>query len=144
MKRTVVCFTLLMALNSCQLPAERMPIRQLPEDSPPLPYAELLTRARLQSSAATEAFYINQWADLEEHARGLTQTARFMNKAIEVPDTRKKTLVADADELSKTAAKLTAAAKGKNEKQANEALQQINFLVRKLRPEDAPEKPKEK
>jgi hypothetical protein len=24
---------------------------------------------------------VNQWADLEEHARGLTQTARFMNKA---------------------------------------------------------------
>jgi hypothetical protein len=144
MKRTAVCFALLIALNSCQLPAERMPIRQLPEDSPPLPYPELLTRARLQSSAATEAFYVNQWADLEEHARGLTQTARFMNKATEVPEVRKKTLVTDADELSKTAAKLTSAAKAKDEKQANQALQQINLLVRKLRPEDPPEKPKDK
>jgi hypothetical protein len=144
MKRTVVCFTLLIALNSCQLPAERMPIRQLPEDSPPLPYAELLTRARLQSSAATEAFYVNQWADLEEHARGLSQTARFMHKAMEVPEARKKTLVKDGDDLAKAATKLTAAAKAKDEKQTTETLQQINLLVRKLRPEDAPEKPKEK
>lgn len=144
MKRTVVSIFILVALNSCQLPAERMPIRALPEDSPPLPYAELLTRARLQSSAATENFYVNQWADLEENARGLGQTARFMNKSIEVPESRKKNLVKDADELAKTAARLAAAAKAKDVKQSNDALQQINLLVRQLRPEDPPEKTEKK
>ena len=36
----------LLLLTGCQLPAERLPLRLLPEDGPPLPYAELLTRAR--------------------------------------------------------------------------------------------------
>jgi hypothetical protein len=134
MKRTVAfCFVLLFIANSCQLPAERVPVRMLPEDSPPLPYAELLTRARLQSSSATEAFYVDQWADVEEAARGLSQTARFMNKAIEVPDARKKTLTTDAEELQKAAIKLTAAAKAKDAKECNVALQQITLSVRKLK-----------
>jgi hypothetical protein len=140
MNRTVVAFLVIFTLNSCQLPAERMPIRVLPDDSPPLPYAELLTRARLQSTAATEAFYVNQWADLEENARGLSQSAQFMKRAVEVPVERKKDLTKDADQLAQTAARLATAAKAKDEKQATQALQQINLLVRQLRPKDTPEK----
>src|SRR5262249_28724727 len=112
MKRTLAAaFVLLIVANSCQLPPERVPVRPLPDDTPPLPYAELLTRARLQSTAATEAFYINNWSDLEESAKGLGQTGRFMAKAIEVPEPRQKNLKKDGDELSKAAAKLATAAK---------------------------------
>jgi hypothetical protein len=145
MKRTLAAaFVLLIVANSCQLPPERVPVRPLPDDTPPLPYAELLTRARLQSTAATEAFYINNWADLEESAKGLSQTGRFMAKAIEVPEPRQKNLKKDGDELAKAAAKLASAAKAHDVKESNTALQQITLLVRELRPEESKEGEKDK
>jgi hypothetical protein len=144
MKRTVCLVLLLLGAGSCQLPPERAPIRPLPEDTPPLPYAELLTRARLQSSTANEAFYVDQWADLEETAKGLAQTARFLNKAVEVPKAKRESLPKDAEELGKAAGELASAAKDKDVKKSTAALQQITILVRKLRPEDAEEAPPKK
>jgi hypothetical protein len=144
MKRTL-CFIILVAVaNSCQLPPERVPVRPLPEDVGPLPYAELLTRARLQSTAATEAFYVDQWADLEESAKGLSQTARFLNKAVEVPKSKKDALPKDAEELNKAAGELVSAAKEKDVKKSTAALQKISTLVRKLRLEDTEDMPQKK
>lgn len=120
----------------CQLPPERLPVRPLPEDSPPLPYAELLTRARLQSTSANEAFYVNNWGELEEAARGLAQTARFLPKSIEVPESRKESLAADARSLAEDADKLREAAKSKDDKLVNELMQRVNLKVRQLRPAD--------
>jgi hypothetical protein len=117
----------------CQLPAERQPLRPLLEDSPPLPYAELLTRARYQATAATEAFYVNRWGDLEELGRGLEQTARFLKKATEVPANLRDKLPAAADALDQEAVKLIDAAKAQNAQQVNEIMQRINLKVRDLR-----------
>lgn len=120
-------------LAGCQTGPDRLPVKHLPEDSPPLPYAELLTRSRLLASTATEAFYVDRWDDLEEAARGLDQTARFFNKAIEVPVKHKTSLPAESASLAKEAGKLLEAAKTKNDKQTNETLQRINLMVRELR-----------
>jgi len=117
----------------CRLPPERLPPKPLPENMAPLPYAELLTRARLQASAATEAFYISRWSDLEDAAKGLEQTARFMDKAVEVPAKRRETLAADSAELKQVALKLVDAAKAQDVKQSNELLQRVNLRVRELR-----------
>lgn len=129
-------FGMFLVSVGCQLPPERLPVRALPEDSPPLPYAELLTRARLQSSTANEAFYVNAWAELEDAARGLGQTARFLTKAIEVPDARKETVAADAKSLADEADNLREAAKNHDVKLTNEILQRINLKVRQLRVTD--------
>ncbi len=131
----MVAFTVFFFLG-CQLPPERMPVKALPEDSPPLPYPELLTRARLQVSTATEAFYLDRWPDLVAAARGLEQTARFFPKAIEVPEKRKATLASRATDLGAQATKLREAAEAKDVKQTTEILQQVNLQVRELRPED--------
>ena len=40
-------------LAGCQTSSDRVPLQRLPENGPPLPYAELLTRARVQATAAT-------------------------------------------------------------------------------------------
>jgi hypothetical protein len=98
-----------------------------------LPYSELLTRARLQASAATEAFYMNRWGDLEDSARGLLQTTRFLRKATEVPPTHKGKLVAEADTLEKDAQKLLAAAKAQDVNATTAVMQRINLQVRELR-----------
>lgn len=119
----------------CALPPERPQLRPLPEDSPPQSYSELLTRARGQASVANEAFYVNKWSDLEDAAKGLEQTARFLPKAIEIPAKRKDTIPIEAGDLGKDAVKLREAAKEQDVKLTNETLQRINLRVRELRPE---------
>jgi hypothetical protein len=130
MKRILLLASLLMF--GCQLPPERLP-RQLPDDSPPLAYAELLTRARAQASVATEAFYVDKWAELEDAARGLDQTAKFLVKSTDVPPSHKDRLPQVSSELREEAAKLREAALTKNVKDTTELLKQVNLTVRELR-----------
>jgi hypothetical protein len=136
MSRALGIGLLLLAAAGCQLPPERASVRLLPEDTPPLPYAELLTRARQQITASTEAFQLNRWEDLEEAARGLEQTGRFFLKAIDVPAKYKDNLPVKAGDLGKEATLLVGAGKAKDVKQANEILQRISLKVRELRLED--------
>jgi hypothetical protein len=132
-RTTFVALVLLTGLLGCQLPAERAPLQPLPESSPPLPYAELLTRARLQATAATEAFCINRWVDLEDTAGSLEQTARFLAKATEVPTANKERLAQASEELAKEAGQLRQAAKAQDPEKVTPILQRINLKVRDLR-----------
>src|SRR5690349_7618917 len=106
MSRSLYLGAVIIFLAGCQSPAERLPINRLPDDSPPLPYAELLTRARMQASAANEAFYVNRWSDLEDAAQGLEQTSRFLSRATEVPAPHKEKLPGRAANLGKEAGQL--------------------------------------
>jgi hypothetical protein len=125
---------LMIALPACQLaPPEREPLRLLPEDRAPLPYAELLTRARIQSTVATEAFYVDKWSDVDDAAQGLAQTARFLAKAQDVPPKQKDALPQVSKDLADEAAKLSEAAKAKDVKKVNESLTRIQLTVRELR-----------
>ena len=136
MKRTRIPALFLFVLVGCQLPPERVPLKPLPEDGPPQPYGDLVTRARAQATAANEAFYVNNWPDLEDAARGLELTARVLDKATDVPAKHKEILPGEAGDLGKEAAKLREAAKGKDVRQATETLQRIHLKVRELRPEN--------
>jgi hypothetical protein len=136
MKRALWKGGLLVLLAGCVLPAERVPLKPLGEDSPPQPYTELLSRARVQATAATEAFYVNGWTDLEEFAKGLEQTARFLPRATDVPDRQKENLKARAETLVNEAHALREAAHAQNVKQVNEIMQRINLMVRELRTEN--------
>jgi len=124
---------LLLALAACQTPPERASLTPLPEDTPPLPYAELLTRARYQATLATEAFYVDKWAEVEDAARGLQQTARFLPKAEDVPARQKDSLPVVSGDLSKEAGKLLEAARAKDVKEANDSLQRVTLVVHELR-----------
>jgi hypothetical protein len=123
----------LLAAAGCALPPERPALRPLPDEAASLPYAELLTRARIQASMATEAFYVNRWNELEDAARGLEQTARFLPRAEDVPPRHKDTLAVVSADLGKEAAKLRDAAKGQNVKETNDILQRVTLKVRELR-----------
>ena len=133
MKRLLLIAAGALFLASCQLPAERTPLKTLPDEPVALPYAELLTRARAQATNATAAFYVNKWDDLEESARGLEQTARYLTKAQEIPPKHKDTLASLSADLGKEAVKLRDAAKARNVKDATEVLQRVNLKVRDLR-----------
>jgi hypothetical protein len=128
----------LLILAGCVLPEERPPLRPLPEGSPPLPYAELLTRARQQATSATNGFYVNDWTELEDAARNLEQTARFLPKATDVPDRYKENLASTAGDLGKDATSLreAATAKEKDVKRITALLTSINSRIREMRLED--------
>ena len=125
--------SLLLILTACQAPEERAALRPLPDDTPPLPYAELLTRARYQATLATEAFYVDKWTEVEDAARGLEQTAHFLPKAQDVPAKQKDALPVVSGDLSKEAGRLLAAARTKDVKEANDALQHVHLVVHELR-----------
>jgi hypothetical protein len=138
MKRTLwLTGSLLLALTACQLPPEQgVPLRPLPEDGPPLPYAELLTRARYQERVAVDAYYADHWAELEDSARGLQQTARYLAKAQDVPPNHKDTLPVMSGDLAKEADKLLEAAKAKDTKAVDAAMTRVHAVVRSLKLEN--------
>jgi hypothetical protein len=134
MHRTVAAFAFLTVLG-CALPPERLPVMPLPEDGQPLPYGDIVQRARLQAAVANEAFYADRWSELEEAANGLEKIGRFLPKAGEAPAKFKGKLEDMSTGLIKDAADLRAAAQTKNVKGTNEALQRVNLRVREMRPE---------
>jgi hypothetical protein len=136
MNRALLPGLVFFLLIGCALPPEQVPLKPLPENGPPQTYADLVTRARLQATAANEAFYVNNWMDLEDAARGLEQTARFLSKTTDVPLRHKDTLAIEAGDLGKEAAQLREAARDKDDKKANQSLQRLNLQVRQLRAGD--------
>jgi hypothetical protein len=127
------CAVLVSLAAGCVAPGERTPLKLLPDDAAPLPYAELLTRARAQVNAAIDASYVNNWSELDDVARGLEQTARFLPKATEVPAKQKDTLVVIAGDLGKEANDLRDAAKSKDVDKTDDTLKRLHQTVRKLR-----------
>ncbi len=121
------------AACGCQLPADRTALRPLPDEVQPLPYAELLTRARAQASLATEAFYVNRWNDLEEAAHGLEQTCRYLPKAEDVPRANNDVLTVVSGDLGKDSVLLRDAAKAQDVKKTNDILTRVQLRVRELR-----------
>jgi hypothetical protein len=128
-----LCIGMLIISAGCTLPPERAPLKPLTEDSPPVTYIELLNRARTQATSATEAFYVDGWTELEELARGLEQTCRFLPKATEVPAKQQAHLKEKSSTLEAESRRLQEAAKAHDEKKTNECLQKINLLVREFR-----------
>jgi hypothetical protein len=131
-RRTLVLGFVLVTLG-CRAAAERAVLQPLPDDTAPLPYRELLSRARLQAMTANEAFYVDRWPDVEDAARGLEQTARFLKRATEVPASRQADLSLRADTLAKDAGQLREAAKARDVERVNTTLQRIHTEIRNLR-----------
>jgi hypothetical protein len=131
-RRTLILAVLLTTLG-CRAAAERAALQPLPPDAGPLPYSDLLSRARLQAMTAHEAFYVDRWADVEDAARGLEQTARHLKTATAVPVNRQTELSQRSDDLTKDATQLREAARLQNVDQINTTLQRIHKLIRDLR-----------
>lgn len=125
---------ILFVLGCCSTP-DRDALRLMPEDNKTHTYAELYQRARTQVSLATEAFYTNDWFDLEDSARALNQTANFLPKATEIPAKIKNDLPKNAGELSQQALQLRKAARAKKVDEVNATLQTIHLKIRNMHPE---------
>lgn len=136
MRRTMILLLGLVFIPACRLPPEREPLKPLVEEGPQFTYPEMLNRVRVQSATAMDAFFIDGWKDLEDAARGLEQTARFLPKALEQPALPKDLISRETGLLQKEAQRLLEAARKQNSEAANEALTRINQHIRTLRPKD--------
>jgi len=134
MKRILLIGAALIPLLSCQVPGERsaMP-RMLPDEVTPRPYAQLLERSRSLVAKANDAFYVDNWSDLEEAARGLEQTAQYLAKAEDVPAKHKDTLKTLSADLGKLARVLHEAATAKDVKRATDVMGKLQVKVREMR-----------
>ena len=136
MKNTLFAFFLLSWLFTlgCQSVSEKAAsVQPLAENAPVPPYQDLLSRARNQSSVATESFFINNWAELEDAAKGLEQTSKLMSKSGDMPENKKEAILAASSDLNREAAKLKEACRTKNEAEVNTQLQKITLKIRELR-----------
>jgi hypothetical protein len=134
MMRASSCGLLLtVVLVGCRI-SEREGLNPLPENAPPLAYADMINRARGQATSALDAYYIDAWLDLEQTAQRLEQTARLLPKTTHIPDAFKTKVEPESEALRQDAVKLLEAAKAKNATQANDAMQRINQRIRQLRP----------
>src|SRR5262245_22592804 len=114
MSRALCRLLVFLPLVGCQIPSEQVPLKPLPEDGPPQAYADIVNRARVQASAANEAFYVNKWTDLEDAAKGLEQTAAYLNKSPDVPAKHKNLLSAEVNTLVKETGLLREAARAQD------------------------------
>jgi hypothetical protein len=131
------CFAAsLVILAGCQVPPEPLPVQPVPDNGKVLEYTEVVNRARLQATAANEAFYVDKWKELEDAAGALELTAGYLAKASKVPDKQREKLASNATDLSKQATELREAAKAQDVKRVNDLLQRIHLKVRELRPEN--------
>jgi hypothetical protein len=137
MRKLLVLGGLCLTLASCQVAEPRSALPPpLPDKVTAVPYSQLLTRARSQASRATEALYTDNFADVEEAARGLEQTAQYLVKAEDVPAKHKDTLAMMSTDLGKLAKELRESASAKSADKTNGVLAKINAKVRSMRLSD--------
>jgi outer membrane murein-binding lipoprotein Lpp len=132
MRRAAIIFGLLL-LSGCQALQEHNRLQPLPTDGPALPYREVVQKSRNLATAATEAFYVDKWSEVELAAVALEQTALYLPRSYEIPEARKTSLDSSVKTLVKEAQALREAAKAKDETKTNETLQRIHLRVRELR-----------
>jgi hypothetical protein len=121
-----------LVLAGCKA-VERASVAPLPDDAAPMPFGELVARARMQATAANEAFYVDNWPALEDAARGIAQTARFLKRSQNVPAARLADLDSRSDTLVREAGELRLSAQKQDVQQINAILQRIHYQVRELR-----------
>jgi len=133
MQRILMAGAFLLLVGSCQTPTDRGSWTPLPDKVTPMPYGQLLQRARTQVSRANDAFYVDNWTDLEEAARELERVAQYLMKADDVPSKHKDTLNMMSGDLGKLARTLRDAATAKDIKKANDIMAKLHSKVRDMR-----------
>jgi hypothetical protein len=133
----MTCFAALgLMVIGCQSGGDlRRSVPPLPLDGPALGYRDVVSRARTLASQATEAFYVDQWLEVERAAVSLEETARYLPKSADVPLPQKSTLDVRSKTLEQESVALREAAKSRDEKKTNDVMQRVNLLVRELRSE---------
>jgi hypothetical protein len=133
MNRVAVVAAGFLAIAGCCTTDERDVLRPLPVELYPQGYGELLRRAHRQITLATEGYYTDDWLIVEDAARALEQTSRYLPKATDTPELERKNLEARSAELIQEAQRLREAARTKDAQKVNTSLQSLHRKIRSIR-----------
>src|SRR5262245_60588474 len=128
MRRAILLAAFSLLLAGClATPEPNRPLQPLPTDGAPLPFKDVVARARGIATSATEAFYVDQWTEVEKAATNLEDTAQYLPRSADVPAAHKVSLEVRSQTLVKEAQTLKAAAKAKDVNKTTESMQKINL-----------------
>src|SRR5262249_43393738 len=111
MRTTCVGLLAIVLSLGCQTAPEQIKIPPLPAEGQPVTYSDVVQRARVLATTATEAFYIDKWGEVESAALGLEQTALYLPKSSDIPAARRASMDAQMQSLVREAQELRDAAK---------------------------------
>jgi len=131
MMRTLSIFTVLSLVSGCTTAPDPLRVAPLPLAGPVNGVPEALFRARSQATAATEAFFLDDWARLDTIGQALEDTAAQLGK-MPVPEPKQIELRDAAAKLGTQAKQLRAAALKKDTMAVSAAISQIGTEVRNL------------
>jgi len=116
---------------------EKQALEPLPADAPPLPYADLVERARRQVWAAQEIFYRDSWDELVKATEALQETAQRLSqvKAEQVPTRCRPIWPKPAEEFGTAVRKLQDAARHQDAIQSANAFQTLHLVLKQIRPD---------
>lgn len=134
--RLVITALLYFLCNGCQSP-EKQVLQPLPADAPPMPYADLVERARRQVWAAQEVFYRDNWDELVQAADALQQTAERLAQVPtdQLPMRCRSSWPKPADEFRAAAAQLRNHARQRDAVQSANAFQKLHLVLKDIRPD---------
>jgi hypothetical protein len=133
MRKHLLAFVILsLLLTGCANAPEQIKVQPLPVDGPSLTWNELVQRSRMLAMSATEAFYRDEWTEVEHAGKSLEQTALHLPKSTDIPANRKASVDAHVQGLQTEAQNLQTAARAKDVDKVNENLQKIHARVRAL------------
>jgi hypothetical protein len=132
MLRTAVLLGLTGLCLSCCTTPERLAVPPLPGEGQGASYADILTRLRLQSGSANEAFFVDDFPQLASRARDIEQTAAYLPKATDAPKPAQPRLATESAKLTAEARRLAGAADAKNDDQIRDSLRKIHTQIRTL------------
>lgn len=129
--RILILIGVLLPLG-CVAPAERRDVPPAPAAAELLTFQQVLTRARLQATGATDAFYLDDWGTLQQAAQSLEQTAELMPRSEGIEEARRQELEPEAGKLASLARELSEAARNRNVADCTDRLQKIGLQIRQL------------
>lgn len=117
----------------CQSPPEPVPVPPVLKADRPAEFAVLVGNARLLAMAATEAFYVDNWAGLEENAKRLETVVGQLPVASDLTEAQRKAITPATQALILDARALAQSARDQNSRQVNGLLQRLHSGIRLLR-----------
>jgi hypothetical protein len=92
----------------------------------------MVKRSRSLAMSATEAFYRDEWNEVDAAGKSLEETALHLPKSTDIPAVRKNSVDGLSQGLQSEAQSLQQAAKAKDVERVNVSLQKIHARVRAL------------
>lgn len=132
MNRILFALVFVVGVVACKLPEEKT-TPALPALEGQLQFKDLIQRAEAEVTVAIEAFFVDQYNEVELAGQGLKATARFLPRAQDVPASIQPLLALEAEKIGEEAQLVSDAARNKDAKALTPLLGRLHLRIRSLK-----------